>query len=192
MFAEEAEGRLAALSELLLELERSGGDPELLSSVFREAHTLKGAAAVVGLDDVLRVAHAMEEVLDGLRGGGAAATPAVVDALLGAVDGIREMVPAVLAGDDRATQADGLVAALHSPAAPASDPAPNPVPASPPGPATPEPRPPAPGPPEREGSPTAEPAAPAVHTPHPSPAANPAQDHPAVGGAAGRAGAAGR
>jgi chemotaxis protein histidine kinase CheA len=132
MFAEEAEGRLAALSELLLELERSGGDPELLSSVFREAHTLKGAAAVVGLDDVLRVAHAMEEVLDGLRGGGAAATPAVVDALLGAVDGIREMIPAVLAGDDRATQADGLVAALHSPAAPAPDPAPNPVPASPP------------------------------------------------------------
>jgi two-component system chemotaxis sensor kinase CheA len=118
MFAEEAEGRLAALSELLLELEGSGGDPVLLSSVFREAHTLKGAAAVVGLDDVLRVAHAMEEVLDGLRGGAATTTPAVVDALLGAVDGIREMVPAVLAGDDRAARADSLVAALHSPAAP--------------------------------------------------------------------------
>jgi len=86
MFAEEAEGRLAALSELQLELERSGGDPELLSSVFREVHTLKGAAAVVGLDDVLRVAHAMEEVLDGLRSGGGAATPAVVDALDGVGD----------------------------------------------------------------------------------------------------------
>jgi two-component system, chemotaxis family, sensor kinase CheA len=159
MFAEEAEGRLAALSELLLELERSGGDPELLSSVFREAHTLKGAAAVVGLDDVLRVAHAMEEVLDGLRGG-AAATPAVVDALLGAVDGIREMVPAVLAGDDRAAQADALAAALRPPATPG----------------TPEPHPPAPGPPEREGSPTAESAAPAVHTPHPAP--NPPPDPP--------------
>ena len=56
MFAEEAEGRLATLSELLLELERNGDDQELLSSVFREAHTLKGAAAVVGLADVLRVA----------------------------------------------------------------------------------------------------------------------------------------
>ena len=42
MFAEEAEGRLATLSELLLELERDGEDQELLSSVFREAHTLKG------------------------------------------------------------------------------------------------------------------------------------------------------
>ena len=115
MFAEEAEGRLATLSELLLELERNGDDQELLSSVFREAHTLKGAAAVVGLADVLRVAHAMEEVLEGLRGGDRTATPATVDALLGAVDGMREMVPAVLAGDDRGDHADHLVATLHDP-----------------------------------------------------------------------------
>jgi two-component system, chemotaxis family, sensor kinase CheA len=115
MFAEEAEGRLATLSELLLELERNGGDQELLSSVFREAHTLKGAAAVVGLADVLRVAHAMEEILEGLRRGDASATPELVDALLGAVDGMREMVPAVLAGDDRGDHADRLVATLRTP-----------------------------------------------------------------------------
>ena len=115
MFAEEAEGRLATLSELLLELERNGDDQELLSSVFREAHTLKGAAAVVGLADVLRVAHAMEEVLEGLRRGHRTATPATVDALLGAVDGMRELVPAVLTGHDRAAQADHLVATLHDP-----------------------------------------------------------------------------
>ena len=114
MFAEEAEGRLATLSELLLELERNGGDQELLSSVFREAHTLKGAAAVVGLADVLRVAHAMEEILEGLRRGDASATPELVDALLGAVDGMREMVPAVLAGEDRGDHADRLVATLRA------------------------------------------------------------------------------
>ena len=143
MFAEEAEGRLATLSELLLELEHNGGDQELLSSVFREAHTLKGAAAVVGLADVLRVAHAMEEVLEGLRRGDPA-TPATVDALLGAVDGMREMVPAVLAGEDRAGHADRLVAALHDPP-PAleppsgAEPAPGPVPAPAPAPAQPSP-----------------------------------------------------
>jgi two-component system, chemotaxis family, sensor kinase CheA len=138
MFAEEAEGRLATLSELLLELERNGEDQELLSSVFREAHTLKGAAAVVGLADVLRVAHAMEEVLEGLRRGDPA-TPAAVDALLGAVDGMREMVPAVLAGEDRAGHADRLVAALHDPP-PALGPPPDPEPAPGP-PPSPEPAP---------------------------------------------------
>jgi two-component system, chemotaxis family, sensor kinase CheA len=115
MFAEEAEGRLATLSELLLELERDGGDQELLSSIFREAHTLKGGAAVVGLDEVMRVAHAMEEVLEGVRGGNATATQGLVDALLGAVDGIRELLPAVLAGEDRAVEAGALVVALQAP-----------------------------------------------------------------------------
>jgi two-component system chemotaxis sensor kinase CheA len=136
MFAEEAEGRLATLSELLLELERNGGDQELLSSVFREAHTLKGAAAVVGLADVLRVAHAMEEILEGLRRGDATASPELVDALLGAVDGMREMVPAVLAGDDRGDHADRLVATLRDrpPPAPAPPAAPVVADQGPPGP----------------------------------------------------------
>jgi two-component system, chemotaxis family, sensor kinase CheA len=115
MFAEEAEGRLATLSELLLELERNGDDRELLSSVFREAHTLKGAAAVVGLADVLRVAHAMEEVLEVLR-----------------------------TGDDRGYHADRLVAALHAPPPdpePPSDPGPPPAPGPAAVPAPPDPAP---------------------------------------------------
>ena len=139
MFAEEAEGRLATLSELLLELERNGDDQDLLSSVFREAHTLKGAAAVVGLADVLRVAHAMEEVLEGLRRGHRSATPATVDALLGAVDGMRELVPAVLTGHDRAAQADHLVATLQDP--PPGAPPPDPEPPDPETLAAPEPAP---------------------------------------------------
>src|SRR5215218_8607539 len=152
MFAEEAEGRLATLSELLLELERDGGDQELLSSIFHEAHTLKGGAAVVGLAEVQEVAHAMEEILEGLRGGQTAASPSVVDALLGAVDGIRELIPAVLAGDDRTAKAAALVVALQGPRpeapAPAATPPPDPPPAtpSPPPAATPSPPPAAPSP----------------------------------------------
>ena len=131
MFAEEAEGRLATLSELLLALETTTGDPELLAAVFREAHTLKGAAAVVGFADVLQVAHALEEVLEGLRRGDRTATAALVDSLLGAVDGIREMIPAVLEGDDRADHAERLVVSLQT---------------TPPGPTPPDPTPPNPTP----------------------------------------------
>ena len=148
MFAEEAEGRLATLSELLLELERDGGDRELLSSIFREAHTLKGGAAVVGLDEIMRVAHAMEEVLEGLRSGDATATQGLVDALLGAVDGIRELLPAVLAGEDRAVEAGALVVALQAPPSgtqQASAPPPDPPPA------VPDPPPAVPAPPARRG-----------------------------------------
>src|SRR4029453_214038 len=114
MFAEEAEGRLSTLSELLLELERDGGDQELLSALFREPHPPKGGAGVVGRSEVQRVAHAIEEVLQGVRSGSTPASPALVDALLGAVDGIRELIPAVLAGEDRDAEAGALVVGLQA------------------------------------------------------------------------------
>jgi two-component system chemotaxis sensor kinase CheA len=163
MFAEEAAGRLATLSELLLALETTTGDPELLAAVFREAHTLKGAAAVVGFTDVLQVAHALEEVLEGLRRGDRTATPALVDSLLGAVDGMREMIPAVLAGGDRAEHAERLVVSLHAP-----PPEPAPLEPAPPEPAPPEPPPPEPPPPE---PPPPEPPPPEPPPPEPPPVA---------------------
>jgi two-component system, chemotaxis family, sensor kinase CheA len=179
LFADEAESRLATLSELLLELEATGGDPELLASVFREAHTLKGAAAVVGLADVSRVAHAMEEALEGVRRDQRAATPALVDALLGTVDGMREMVRAVLAGEDRAGQADRLVASLAEADAPAPA-APTPAPAAPAAAEAPPPN--AAQDPGAAGPPTAQAGSPA-----PAPAAG---DRPrAPAGGPGKAGA---
>ena len=58
LFADEAATRLARLSEQLLELEQTDGDADLVASIFREAHTIKGAAAVVGIDEASQVAHA--------------------------------------------------------------------------------------------------------------------------------------
>lgn len=100
LFAEEAEGRLARLGRQLLELEVTGNDPELVASVFREAHTLKGAAAVVGFDDVATVAHALEELLEGVRSGAVSPSASLVDIALAGVDSLTGMVPRLLAGED--------------------------------------------------------------------------------------------
>ena len=100
LFAQEAAARLARLGEQLLMLEESGNDPELVSSIFREAHTLKGAAAVVGIDDAGRVAHALEDLLEGVRSGERLASAELVDVALAAVDGLTEMVPRLVAGEN--------------------------------------------------------------------------------------------
>ena len=92
LFAQEAQERLAALASQLLELEGRADDAELVASVFREAHTLKGSAAVVGLNDVSRIAHEMEDVLDQVRRGDLVVTSEVVDDLLGGVDRLRTML----------------------------------------------------------------------------------------------------
>jgi two-component system chemotaxis sensor kinase CheA len=108
LFAEEAASRLARLGEQLLQLEKTGSDPELIASIFREAHTLKGAAAVVGIEDASRVAHALEDLLEGVRVGDQAPTSALVDVALAAVDGLTAMIPQLLAGDDCSEQAAAL------------------------------------------------------------------------------------
>ena len=58
----------------------------LVRSIFREIHTLKGSSAVAGLDDVSRIAHDLEELVDDLRAGERPVTADVIDTLLRGVD----------------------------------------------------------------------------------------------------------
>ena len=114
LFAQEAEMRLARLGEQLLQLEANTSDPELVASIFREAHTLKGAAAVVGIEDASRIAHALEDILEELRSGQRLPTPELVDAALVAVDGLSAMIPRLLQGEDCAAVADTLTEQLRA------------------------------------------------------------------------------
>jgi two-component system chemotaxis sensor kinase CheA len=114
LFAQEATSRLERLAADLLRLEEAGDDPALVDSIFRDAHTLKGAAAVVGVEDVARVAHRMEDLLEELRDGSRSATSTLVDALLGVTDGLTAMIPAMVRGDDTAAAAATLLELLAS------------------------------------------------------------------------------
>ena len=90
LFAQEADVRLDELGRLLLELEQRPDDEELVRSVYRELHTIKGSAAVAGLDDISRVAHHLEELVDGVRAGHQPVTPPLIDTQLRGADQLRE------------------------------------------------------------------------------------------------------
>ncbi|HXZ99832.1 MAG TPA: hybrid sensor histidine kinase/response regulator [Candidatus Binatia bacterium] len=105
LFAAEAEGRLDTLVDQLLTLEKSGPSPELLASLFREAHTVKGGAAVVGMAQVARVAHALEDLLEEVRRERRGVDASLIDAVLGGIDSIRTLIPLALAGEDHEAQA---------------------------------------------------------------------------------------
>src|SRR3954447_5447304 len=98
LFQQEADTPATSLGEHILQLE-SSGDPELVQQLFRDAHSIKGAAAMVGFDNVARVAHGLEDTLDELRSGKRAPEAGLVDVVLRAVDEIRTLV----AQDDAAT-----------------------------------------------------------------------------------------
>jgi two-component system chemotaxis sensor kinase CheA len=111
-FAEESAQRLADLERGLLELERSPAapGPDLLNAVFRDAHSVKAGANLLGLTQVEKAAHRLENVLDLLRAGRLAAGPEVCQALLDGVDLLREILASPDAG--RFAEADGRLAAL--------------------------------------------------------------------------------
>jgi two-component system chemotaxis sensor kinase CheA len=92
LFAQEAEVRLAQLGQLLLHLEQTPDDEQSVRSIFREIHTIKGSAAVAGLDEVSGIAHRLEELIDEVRTGRGSITPEVIDTLLRGTDQLRTAI----------------------------------------------------------------------------------------------------
>lgn len=94
--------------------ERSGRTDAgaVLDEMLRDAHTLKGGAAVVGLGHVRRVAAALEHTLEELRAGRRAVTVDLAERLLRAVHGLRGLIAAGVRGEEHAGDADAVLATL--------------------------------------------------------------------------------
>ncbi len=91
-FFEESREGLDAMEAGLLELEGGQRDPEVINSVFRAAHSIKGGAGTFGFDTIAGVTHVLETLLDELRAGKRALEPAAVDAMLASVDVLRALL----------------------------------------------------------------------------------------------------
>jgi len=91
-FGPEAAEHLEAMTAALLALARQGAGEVELAALFRAVHTLKGAAYVVGCNQVGALAHGLEDLLDAVRAGHAPLTPAVLEIGLAAVDTLRRML----------------------------------------------------------------------------------------------------
>jgi two-component system chemotaxis sensor kinase CheA len=61
-FVEEGRDRLKSLSGALLRLEQAPGNDDAMAEVFRQAHSLKGSALMLGLTDMSQVAHHLEDL----------------------------------------------------------------------------------------------------------------------------------
>jgi two-component system chemotaxis sensor kinase CheA len=130
LFAEEAQGRLDSLAASLLGLEGTAGRVEMVTALLREAHTLKGGSAMVGLPRVTRLAHLLEDLLDPYRDGRAAISGDLVDDALAAVDGLRTVIDAAGREEDHEARAAAVEEKLLRAAA--RTPAAGPAPAAPP------------------------------------------------------------
>ena len=105
-FAVESEQHLAAAESTLLSLEANPTDEEMLNTVFRAFHTIKGGASFLNLHDIVHVAHAIEDILDSARRGQQALNSAILDVVLEAIDLLKVLLKSVseqLQGNSAAT-----------------------------------------------------------------------------------------
>ncbi|WP_426193546.1 hybrid sensor histidine kinase/response regulator [Massilia sp. DWR3-1-1] len=86
LFRMEANAQARTLTDGLLTIEAGGGSGATVEALIRAAHSIKGAAAIVGLDVVVQLAHGMEDAFVDAQNGVLQLTSARVDVLLGGVD----------------------------------------------------------------------------------------------------------
>lgn len=124
LFSLEAEAQTLVLSVGLLALERDPTLADQLESCMRAAHSLKGAARIVGVDAGVSVAHVMEDCLVSAQEGRLLLRPGHIDALLQGTDLLmRIATPGSTPGDADIDAYVALMARILDPTAPLIAPA---------------------------------------------------------------------
>src|SRR5229473_3222221 len=101
-FLVESIENLDRLDSELVKLETDPSSQELLSSIFRTIHTIKGSCGFLGFSKLEKVAHVGESLLSRLRDGKLSLSPEFTTGLLAMVDAIRVML-----GEIQSTEQDG-------------------------------------------------------------------------------------
>ena len=86
LFRVESESQTRILTDTLIELETNPEDPTYLENLMRAAHSLKGAARMVGLDHAVSIGHVMEDVFVAAQNNKLIITADDMDILLASVD----------------------------------------------------------------------------------------------------------
>lgn len=112
-FIIEAVENLDSLDQELLELENNPQSQELVNSIFRRIHTIKGTCGFLELTKLEALTHTGETLLDSLRSGRIPMTEAIITALLEMLDTVRDMLEFIEANAcEREEQNESLLADL--------------------------------------------------------------------------------
>jgi two-component system chemotaxis sensor kinase CheA len=96
IFVEECDELLAELEQALLSLEENPSDPDLINSLFRSVHTIKGSAGVFSFDHLVSFTHVVENLIDDARSDPNIINTNVIAALLKSRDHIENLVTSAI------------------------------------------------------------------------------------------------
>jgi two-component system chemotaxis sensor kinase CheA len=122
-FLVESHENLSRLDQDLVELEKRPGDTNLLSSIFRTIHTIKGACGFLAFSVLEAITHQAETLLSQLRDGRRPLTPGLVSLILETVDATRKVLASIeTSGKEGPEQFEDLTQRLRTAAQLSDDP----------------------------------------------------------------------
>ncbi|MET0282221.1 MAG: ATP-binding protein [Steroidobacteraceae bacterium] len=97
-FFEESLEAIDAMEAAVLRLAPGAAASEIINTIFRTAHSIKGGASMFGFSEIASFTHTIETLLDELRAARLLVTTAMCDGLLRSVDVLRSLMAAQQAG----------------------------------------------------------------------------------------------
>lgn len=114
IFLAEVDEHLQVLDDVLIRLETESGDPELVQTVFRSAHTIKGMTGMIGHQRMTELTHALESALDGVRKNSIRISTHLINICLEAVDDLRTLRDEVVSSQVSEIDTTELVVSLKN------------------------------------------------------------------------------
>ncbi len=94
-FIEESLEGLDIMESSLLNLDVGQADLDVINTIFRAAHSIKGGSGTFGFNDIASFTHVLETLLDEMRSGEREVSAPAIEALLSSVDCLRGMINAL-------------------------------------------------------------------------------------------------
>lgn len=114
LFLEESEENIENLNQSMLELEKEPENIEIISEIFRYAHTLKGMAATMGFNNISELTHTMENVLDKLRNKELHVSTGLITVLFECVDTLEKMIGNISEGRNETIDTTEIIKKLNN------------------------------------------------------------------------------
>lgn len=112
IFLAEAEEKLQVLEEGLVYLEKEADNAELVQTLFRAVHTLKGSAGMIGHKQMVELTHALETVFDQVRKKNLTVSPEIIDSCLVSIDSLRLLCTEVASNEVRPLEIQSIISQL--------------------------------------------------------------------------------
>ncbi len=113
VFIEESKENLQTVNDSLLQLEKDPSNLDLVSEIFRAAHTLKGMSATMGYQDLANLTHKIENVLDAVRNQQVEVDTELLDIVFDSLEDLEAMVTDIASGGDGQRNVEIVVEKLN-------------------------------------------------------------------------------